>query len=158
MLFGGHSVRFADGAHCFAGISDGNRVGGYVFGHYAACADDGSVAYVHTGQQGDVGGNPYVVADGDGFCLHDSGVALVGMVGVDDGAKATVGADEHVVADADFGFVEDGEVVIPHEVLSDADVGAEIAVERAVQDEPFANLAEQLFFDGAPFLCGGGGE
>ena len=80
MSFQAYSVCFADGTQHFAGISGGNHVGGNVFGHHAACPDDGSIADGYTGQQGDVGGNPYVVADSDGFCLHNSGVTLVGVL------------------------------------------------------------------------------
>ena len=88
--------------------------------------------------------DPDVVADPYGQRAHDPFGPLVGQQGVVYGVDAYVGADQHAVADRYGRLVEDREVEVPDKAVADADLRSEIAVERAVERAPFAQVAEKL--------------
>ncbi len=61
------------------GIAQSHHVGRYIPGDHTSGSYNGSVADTYTGQDGDVGGQPYVMAYGDGAGTHDSRIPLFGM-------------------------------------------------------------------------------
>lgn len=154
----GDAVAGADRPQDPAGVADGDDSGGNVARDDAARADHRTVADPHAAQDGRMAADPYVVADRDGVCAHDAGMALGGIQGVRDGVEPAVGPDEDAVADLDGRLVEDRQAEVADEVLADGDLRAEVAVERAVDREMLAHAAEHFAEDCLAFGLARRGE
>lgn len=135
-----------------AWVAGGEGEGGDVFGDDAAGSDYGSFADCYSGEDDDIACYPYVVAHGYRTGTHYSAVTFLDVKRVDDCAEADVGSDEHIVADCDLGLVENGEVEIADEILSDADIETEIAVKGRIYYETVAHGSEESADNIPPLL------
>lgn len=129
------SATVHDGSRGIAGI--GHPVGDILSDHgsrtyYAA------VAYGDTRQDSDVGSEPAVYADGDGFPTDPVIPAFRRIHRMDSCDEMAVRTDHRVVADCYRGGVEECAVVVDDEVLPEDYVVSEVASER--KDHPGAGI------------------
>lgn len=90
----------------------------HIFGHYRAGGDDGVAAYGDAGEHGDVGTEPGVLFDDDGF--GEQCVALGRLLGVVLCGEDAMWADEDVVLDGDAAEGEQGASEIEEAVAAEA--------------------------------------
>ena len=126
------------------GVAEGEGVWGDVLGDDAAGADDGTFADGDTGEDDDVAAYPHVVANFYWKRPHDASVAWLDLKRVGYGAQTYVWSDKDAVADSHLGLIKVNKVEIAHEVVADADVEPEVAVERRIDVEVLARCAKKL--------------
>lgn len=136
-------VRRGNGAQHPAGVAGGDAVGGDIFGHHAACADDAVVPDGHAGQHGAAAAEPDVAADGDGAGKLGAGAPLFRVDGVAGGVKAAVWSDQHVLPKGDRRAVQDDAVVVDVKSASRVDVAAVVAPEIWLDVDFFVRLYQQ---------------
>lgn len=143
-----------------AGISIGEAVRRDVLGDDAAGPDDGAFPDGDAGKDGDTSANPAIVLDDDGLGIFPVGPRAVlfligipfhGKKGMEGGVEGDVGTDEDIVPNRDFGAVEDGEVEIGEEVLSDRRVLSVVEVDGAQKGRGRIGLGKEESQDSFPF-------
>ncbi len=69
-------------------------------------------------------------------------------------AETTVGTNEYVVTDGNSCFIENRQVVIAYEILSNMYIRSEVAVKGTVYDEAFAYRMEDLLYNSMSLVDG----
>ena len=96
--------------------------------HDAVGAYDCPVADTHAGEDRSVDAYPDLVLDNDGTSVSGAAVVRIGVVV--DGNQVHFRSDEHTVADGNTATVEECASLLNPTTFTDADVLAEIHVER----------------------------
>ena len=120
--------------------------------HHTACSDHCTVADAHSRQDDYVPSDPHVVADADGVSILQSGITLFHVQRMSGGIDAHIGSDEYIVADADVRSVQNHQVGVCKEILSDVDVVTIVAVERRNDASSFAHV-HNAAYQPVPFLA-----
>ena len=95
-------------------------------------------------KNGNVAANPYIVADGYGFGDAEVFPSACRGKRVADRCDQGIRADHHIVANADFTDIQDGQIVVPGEVVADKDILAVVAVESLGNPDLIAFVTEVL--------------
>ena len=93
-----------------------------VLGDHAAGTDDTVVADAYPGEDTYVSADPYVIADGNRVGMFQTGIPLLLVQRVSGRVDAYMRGDEHIVSDGDPGPVEDDQVGVGKEIVTDMDV------------------------------------
>ena len=118
-----------------AGISYSDYIVRDIPCHYRASSNGDIAAYGDSGQYGHASADPHIVPYGHRFSPFPAGVTLDGICAVTCGIYADIRADETVVADSHASLVENSQVEVCEESLSDSDLLAIIAVKRLIHND-----------------------
>lgn len=127
-----------------AWITNSQHSGWDGFGHHTSGTDDSPFADLHTGQDDYIGSDPGMVSDLYGAGRHQSFLALIFLQGMGYGNQRAVGAYHDMISNRHFGFIQNAQIEIPDEVISNPDIKSEVAAERTVNHTVFTELSEQV--------------
>lgn len=96
-----------------------------------------------------------MVPDFYGACRHQPFLALVFLQGMGYGNQRAVGTYHDVVSNRHFGFIQNAQIEIPDEMISNPDIKSEVAPERTVNHTVFTELSEQFLESLPAFLFAG---
>ena len=113
----------------FAGIADGKRIGGNIFYDYTSGSDHAIITNGYSGQYADVSTYPYVVADGDWFCIFQPAVTMLNIKWMSGCIETTSGRDKNIVAKRDFRLIKNYAIDVHVEVFSQFDIVSVVAME-----------------------------
>ena len=125
-----NQVPSSDFTYHFAGIAGCDAVRRNVFHDYTSGTDRHIVTYGDTRNYGDGAADPYIVSDGDRFCVLHEGIPFVWVYRMSCRVDADIRGDEDIVAYGDFRLIQYGEVEVREEIFPYLDIRAVVAVER----------------------------